>query len=713
MQFKRLALSRTLSTDFSIRIPELIAAGVGEKVSVEDLALLTKQPELAKIVNTKNGESLEIHVGKGVYVPAAALANCVNWTEFSASQELTDSYLDLIYNLQMPETATLLNFASHKLEVHHPQLKHISTRDLPGIATIKAYTNFLDSKANTWSNPKHLQVFLDNWRGADLNTAVRLSIMHSIMVNDGLNTLKALHVLNRLDGQPNNPEINPDILFSAQRILDKDTSLFQAPQYISASSSFDVAKKFYKPNKAIFCFNTQNSHITVKNLSNFENESEFPIQAGERYKKADDSPWFQYLQRKHPHTRLIGFEPVTPSDWNSNPSLTYQYQVRPWLIEKMLKLAWLTERPDLATRIVNLVPEASARHDQIAASYSPEARTAAILAKIEAAKGNNSALHTLCEGLIDDAQWALASKAAEAATDPTLQFVLLKQILNKATAPKFEALQEETAQKMRSLISQQPAASRNPLILHWINDFYLQNPIPKLLAELLTSIQSLPKLDQQIYAIMQLDYESCVNGKTLPDEQLICAWQILDHCQSTKDCAYFVQELRQTIRDSASAQAAISGIDQLSNVDLKYQAFQSLFKPLVHRNYKKLAQTTLQNRIDILAAHPTLPQFNQRLNELLTDMALIRDHNPEIIHNCLLLLANIPKRVLRLQLQLRLYARLTPKQTENRTELRRHIHSSIQQISKWRMPGHLRKETACWLKANPAPDQPKPRWWFR
>lgn len=495
---KHLAVPAAVQTDYAAAVPACIANGYTPKLSVADLLIIAEQPKLARISEKGVNSKLEIHLGQDVWVPASQLNQCIDYQEFSADDALARSYLRQVLDHRILTPENVHYFDDVELPVDHSQMSALLVNDFPGIATLRAYTCKLDSYTNTWSNPNHLHTLLTEWRDqeATINQIVRSSIWHTIMVNDGINTVKALTVLNRLISNSGNPEIKSQTLFSAQCVWPSNQALVHIPQYVSATPVYGVAKGFHRPHKVIYCIRDAESHVDISSFSACRHEREFSIQSGEQFRIVPrKDPWLTALQQAHPDAKLVGLEPLHPSDWSRVESLSGQYAKRPWLIEKLIKLAWLLNQPEVAARILKEIPEVQEYSAQCQKRYGPDSYSARLKQEIDIANGALPHLSKVVKMALKHALYPVALEAALAISKPSDQAVACIDILNAVPQSDVPLIYSKTLAHIATVLDCCDNPARDALLRRWLMKV-TPNLNAQLLPLLLCNIQRLPAMQQ-------------------------------------------------------------------------------------------------------------------------------------------------------------------------------------------------------------------------
>lgn len=370
MIVKRIAFRAGNGTNYAALLPALIRNNFREQISAADMLAISARPDLARVRMQNHKPVIEIHLGNQVYITAEQLMHCVNLREFSATDRMNRDYLQGIATKQIAVSGSPAYFSHPYCHCPIPGFEYLPMADFPGLATLRSFTSTLDSYANTWSNPEHYATFLQNCKCDALSDDVRSAIWHTLMVNDGINTLKAIHVLNLFNSDTQAPAAQEGVLFSSQRKLPDRISEYRTPQYFSSTPDIEIAEDFYTPGKVMLCIKDKNQHVAIQDLSIWPNEHEFAIQAGETFRiVSPKTPWISEIQTRHPTLALVGLEPVNAPAWLNNRSLPAHLTERPWLVEKLYKLAYLSRQPELAARFRQTAPESLPLDDNALAAY--------------------------------------------------------------------------------------------------------------------------------------------------------------------------------------------------------------------------------------------------------------------------------------------------------------------------------------------------------
>lgn len=515
-----------------------IAFPVNEALSPHDLLKIAEMPVPGRIRFIRNTPCIELQIQPGIFVPAQSLINHINLREFSATPEENARYLKLIRFQEILGNDHYRIFDNRGIPSRDPQLQRLDVKDCPGLATIRAFSNKLDMMANMiFTDSQYADLIPAHQNNAAVSRYIRSAIWHMVMVNDGINTLKALAVLNQLAPSNTPSVLTPKILFSSQRTPRLKDHQFELRQVLSTTPIQDIALQFYDVGKTLLCFKDAGTHPTTASLSFFPQEHEIPLQPGERFRTvAANTSWLKAVTaRIPPGHRCIGFEPENPSDWITNTHLKVHFQHRPWLIHKMFRLAHLLNKPDLVTTITTAVPEVNGLATALATGINPVLRRHQLRLRITAAENDTLELQHLSKKAILSGNMDLAQQAA------------LK--LSRICAPN------PLSQSARN-VPGQPA--RTPLyqLIHSLSDQEKMDYIPAVIsavpetawtsqqfAEIQDLILSLMEPKQQLPCFLHLYMAARDNQMLEPERCLINAWNNLSHISEPSDLQTYTPQL--------------------------------------------------------------------------------------------------------------------------------------------------------------------------
>jgi len=203
-----------------------------------------------------------------------------------------------------------------------------------------------------------------------------MALLKNIMVNSGINSMKAIYLLNEFSMEqtntlangkpidtfniPKNNLLQQSDLFGAQAPIPEKSDRLQIPPFVSMSDSFLVAKRFLGEGLKMYRLINDQSHVGIFSVSRMPSEREFILQQGREYRVlSTPTAWGKTFGEVYPDIPLVEVELVNKNAKTpiSSLDLQSQYQDRPWLIKRMCDFAKHFERNDLLYLIGQQVPE--------------------------------------------------------------------------------------------------------------------------------------------------------------------------------------------------------------------------------------------------------------------------------------------------------------------------------------------------------------------